>query len=279
MYLRVMSAFVGIPLVLLTILSGYPWFTMVALVVGVVGLFEFYGLSNAVGNKPFRLVGTIWVVIIILGPQVSTLPIITMFLFALIVAFALSLCINVSAGRFVNSGAKPRKFNRFLTDFLHTTTGVIYLGIPLSLLTSLRYGAEGFEWVVLIIFGVFMTDTASLFVGRLIGRNRMAPRISPYKTWEGAVGGLLLGTSFTIALALWFEVSENPLWIILFSVVLAISAQIGDLLESMLKRSTGVKDTGSVIPGHGGLLDRLDSIVFATVVVYPLIGLERLFLS
>ena len=107
----------------------------------------------------------------------------------------------------------------------------------------------------------------------------MAPRISPYKTWEGAVGGLLLGTSFTIALALWFEVSENPLWIILFSVVLAISAQIGDLLESMLKRSTGVKDTGSVIPGHGGLLDRLDSIVFATVVVYPLIGLERLFLS
>lgn len=272
-----MSALVGIPLVLLIILSGHPWFTTVTLVVALVGLFEFYGLYTAVGNKPFRLVGTIWVAIIILGPQVTSLPVIIIFLLTLITAFTLSLFINFSKGSFVNSRATPRKCKRFLVDFFHTTTGVIYLGIPLSLLTSLRYGAEGLEWVVLIILGVFMTDTTSLFVGKLIGRHRMAPRISPHKTWEGAIGGLLLGISFTIPLTLWLEVSNNPLWIVLFSIVLAISAQIGDLLESILKRSAGVKDTGSVIPGHGGMLDRLDSIVFATVVVYPLIRLEQLF--
>ena len=279
MYLRIMSALVGIPLVLLTILSGYPWFTFVTLTVGVVGLFEFYGLYTGLGNKPFRLVGTVWVSTIILGPQVTSLSIITIIPLALMTAFALSMCINVSIDMFVNSGATPRKFNGFLMDFWYTTAGVIYIGIPLSLLTSLRYEVDGFKWVVLIIFGVFMTDTASLFIGRLIGKNRMAPRISPSKTWEGAVGGLLLGTAFTIASALWLEVSDNLLWIVLFSITLPISAQIGDLLESMLKRSTGVKDTGSLIPGHGGLLDRLDSIVFATVVIYPLIRLERLFLS
>jgi phosphatidate cytidylyltransferase len=147
--------------------------------------------------------------------------------------------------------------------------GILYVGWLLGILVALRLEA-GRDWVFLVLFATFGSDTAAFFVGRTWGKHKLAPRISPGKTWEGAVagviGGVIIGLLFTIATPLQLPLSY---WeAVLLGVLISVFGQFGDLAESLLKRSTGVKDSGSLMPGHGGLLDRMDSVVFAGVVVY-----------
>ncbi|MCJ7605563.1 MAG: phosphatidate cytidylyltransferase, partial [Dehalococcoidales bacterium] len=150
-----------------------------------------------------------------------------------------------------------------------TVGGILYVGWFLGILVALHEQA-GREWVFLALFCTFGSDTFAYFIGRAFGRHKLAPRISPGKTWEGTFGGLagavLVAWLFTLDHGLQVFIS---VWqAVLLGFLVSVFGQIGDLAESLLKRTFGVKDSGSLVPGHGGVLDRIDSIVFAGVVVY-----------
>ncbi len=144
--------------------------------------------------------------------------------------------------------------------------GLPYLGIPALALVWLREAeAAGFEHVLWLFLVVWATDIGGYVVGRLIGGPRLAPAISPKKTWSGAIGGLAAATATGFGVALWLGF-DAPALALIGAAVLSVVAQCGDLAESAWKRRHGTKDSGTLIPGHGGLLDRLDGLLAAAPV-------------
>ncbi len=148
--------------------------------------------------------------------------------------------------------------------------GPLYVGLPLGALAAVHFG-WGAAATLLLIGTIVISDTAQYYGGRSLGRRPLAPVLSPKKTVEGAVVGLIVGTLAFIAMARWLWPSQ-PIWLLAPAgfaiVVLGIT---GDLFESMLKRSVGVKDSSALIPGHGGVLDRIDALLFAAPVYYVLL--------
>jgi len=143
----------------------------------------------------------------------------------------------------------------------------LYLGLPIGALVAIRE-MRGPDALFLLMLTVIASDTAQYYSGRTFGRRRLAPAISPKKTVEGAVGGLIFGALVCAAVgALWLPVVPLPLRAAIGVMIVALGIA-GDLFESMLKRSAGVKDSSSLIPGHGGILDRIDALLFAAPVYY-----------
>ena len=156
-------------------------------------------------------------------------------------------------------------------DWSLTLAIAVYLGWPLSLLPLLRgyqIGiSNGFWWILTALLCVWGFDTGAFFSGHFFGRHKLAPNISPGKTWEGVVGGLII--SIAAALLLTVRPLGVPWYLaILLGGLIALAAMLGDLAESLIKRQTHVKDSGNFMPGHGGMLDRIDSLIFAVIVVY-----------
>ena len=171
-----------------------------------------------------------------------------------------------------------------------------YIGLPLLLLVVLREAARGWVYVLFTFFAVWVGDTAAMYVGKSMGRHKLAPRISPGKTIEGTVASLLFSVGVCCLFAhyvpeiaaalervhLLVEVQESlligapaygraPLWLAaLVAAIINVAAQLGDLLESALKRGAGVKDSGTMLPGHGGILDRIDALLLALPVAFLL---------
>lgn len=143
-----------------------------------------------------------------------------------------------------------------------------YVTLALFALALLRGEPFGLDWVLIAFLGTFATDTAAYAVGRAIGRSKMAPSVSPGKTWEGAVGGLLAGAGAVLGLIALLEMPFALGPAIGLALALPVLAQAGDLAESKLKRMAGAKDSGALFPGHGGLLDRLDSLLPVFPLVY-----------
>ena len=141
--------------------------------------------------------------------------------------------------------------------------GLIYVPVFLSSLVLLRNSPAGILWVVLLLCVVFAGDVAAYYVGSHLGRHKLCPSVSPGKTVEGAVGGL--AASVAVGVLIWQLCSHQIPWgwAIVFFAVAGVAGQMGDLFESVLKRSAGIKDSGSILPGHGGLLDRIDALLFA----------------
>lgn len=154
---------------------------------------------------------------------------------------------------------------------VYSVFGVFWIGWTLSHLILLRALQEGQWYVLALCTVVWVGDSAAMYTGKSLGRHKMAPLISPHKTWEGAVGGVV-GSVLTaiVSAALWLP--PMPLWhCVVLGLCLSVAAQMSDLAESMLKRYAGVKDSGGLIPGHGGILDRIDSVLFAApTLVYAL---------
>jgi phosphatidate cytidylyltransferase len=145
--------------------------------------------------------------------------------------------------------------------------GAMYIALPAGILVLTRDLPDGAGAIVNLLVGVWVFDTASYFSGRLWGRRKIAPRTSPNKTWEGFVGGLIGGTA-----AVWFAGLYMD-WIswwqsIVVGLAICLAAYVGDLFESMIKRDVGVKDSGTILGGHGGVLDRFDSLLFASLAGY-----------
>ena len=154
-----------------------------------------------------------------------------------------------------------------LRDGTVVLIGVSYVVIPFAALVLLRLDA-GLQWAALAFLVTFATDTSAYAVGRAIGRRKLAPSISPGKTWEGAVGGLVGAATASTALVALLDVESRLLPAAALGLGIGIAAQAGDLLESKVKRMAGAKDSGRLIPGHGGLFDRLDSLVPVFPLVY-----------
>jgi len=142
--------------------------------------------------------------------------------------------------------------------------GLFYLGVlPSFFLLLMQEGLYGRKWIFLILIAAYMGDTAAYFAGRALGRTKLSPNVSPNKTWEGAVGGLL-GSIVGVSVFSRIAIDGIALWQgAVLAVAFGVTAQAGDLVESLIKRNAGVKDSGSFLPGHGGVLDRVDSAIFA----------------
>ena len=149
-----------------------------------------------------------------------------------------------------------------------TLGAAAYPGALLAYAPLIREGGQGLAWISFALIVTFSTDTAAFFVGKAIGKRPLAPAVSPNKTREGAIGGALAALVFALVSAAALSIDAPWTAIALLGILLGIVGQAGDLFESKLKRLSGVKESGRLLPGHGGILDRLDSIVFNLAVVY-----------
>ena len=257
---RTITAVVGIPVVLALVWFGGWWaFAGVTLVV-VLAAYELHNMMLHEGYHPLILISlalSLLFLVAAMVPQQRPLLLEIGLGVALLVTFPLLFF--------------RKKLDGAMVDWSLTLAIAIYLGWPLSLFPLLRgyqVGiSTGFWWLLTLLLGVWGFDTGAFFAGHFFGRHKLAPAISPGKTWEGVIGGLV----FSIAAALIFTV--RPLGVpwylaLLLGVLIGIAATLGDLAESLIKRQTHVKDSGQIIPGHGGILDRVDSLLFAVIVVY-----------
>lgn len=255
---RVGTALVALPLLLAALFLGPPWLAVAVVALALsVGVFEFFGLLRARGLRPMGRIGFILAAVFFLEvvwPGVVPLPVLPV-VAMLLLGFALS------------RGADLESVSAASATLL----GAVYLGALGGTMAGLRVIApvEDGAWrVVLLLVVIFSSDTAAFFVGHAFGRHRLAPRVSPGKSVEGAVGGLLGGVLGALLVR---EVGLPALPLAHaagLGVIVAAFGIVGDLDESLLKRWAGVKDSGTLFPGHGGMLDRLDSLLFGAPVLY-----------
>ena len=153
--------------------------------------------------------------------------------------------------------------------------GDIYIGICTTHLIFIRSLNDGREWIIFLLCVIFTGDVAAYYTGNTIGKHKLYPALSKGKTVEGAIGGLLGGLIMGTGLGYIFFKGSNLFFIGLLAAVLGMIGQIGDLAESLMKRSTGIKDSGSILPGHGGIFDRIDALLLATPLMYWILHLTK----
>jgi len=266
---RIITALWGIPLLIVAVWfdKPLPWFTVFVAVWGLLAAFEFYRMVAVSGVPPLTYFGLIWTLLFILSRDADLLSILEPYfnpdlLTPLLLTSAMVLSL-------IWLLLRPQKEGAFI-GWAWTIAGILYVGWLLSYLVALRGLDDGRNWVFFVLFVTFASDTVAFFVGRALGRHHLAPGISPGKTWEGTVAGvfgaIIVSLFFILPTPLILHIS---LWqAILLGFLVSVFGQCGDLIESLLKRNMGVKESGKLMPGHGGVLDRTDSIVFAGIVVY-----------
>lgn len=261
--LRTLTAIIFGIFVIGSILLGQWSFALLTLFFVAAGLLEFYNLFSSGDNKPQKITGTTGGIIVYLAILLSCNGLIgsqyLMFLLLLpIIVVIIELSRN-SATPFQNIGL--------------TILGIIYLPVPFALLVSFfPLGFDkGFEQPGFLILGFFIIlwvfDSAAYFVGSAVGKHKLCERISPKKTWEGLVGGLIFGLIAAFILSMVVKQLGILEWLIM-ALTIMIFGTLGDLSESMLKRSLKVKDTGKLLPGHGGVLDRFDAVLLSVPILY-----------
>lgn len=151
-------------------------------------------------------------------------------------------------------------------NIAYTLLGLVYIAIPLSLLNYVAFAPEMLEYNYFILLGylslIWVNDTAAYISGKVIGKHKLFERISPQKTWEGAIGGFVFSIIACYFLSIYFKVLSLPAWFIM-GLIVVVTGTIGDLVESHLKRNFNQKNSGKLLPGHGGILDRFDSLLFS----------------
>ncbi|HEY8910541.1 MAG TPA: phosphatidate cytidylyltransferase [Desulfosporosinus sp.] len=249
---RFISALIGAPLLLGLIYLGGPYTAFLVSALSLLALREFLQIGEHMGMhawyKLTTLVALVWLISLFIGGKDWMLPVMVFWLL-------------IGLGRLALTYPKT-----LLPEAGFNLLSIFYT-VLLSYLYLLRQLPRGMEWAFFAILLVWATDTGAYLIGRQFGRHLLAPHVSPKKTVEGSLGGLMF--SIIVAIVFW-RIIGGTSWIpyIFFGVVIGISAQVGDLFESALKRSAGVKDSGMLIPGHGGILDRFDSLIFALPLVY-----------
>lgn len=248
---RLISTLIGLPLVFISIIMGGIYLKIFLLAISILGLYEFYNVSTKLNLKPIKYVGLSSVFLLyVTNKFINTENAIIM---ATMIIFIIPLLIN--------------KYN--IKDTSITIAGIIYI-LFFSYIGKIRdlHNGDLLVWYIFIIS--WLTDTFAYFVGKYFGKNKLCPLISPNKTIEGAIGGLLGSLIGCSAFTLIFveRLGFNIIFIILLSVFGSIVAQTGDLFASSVKRNCQIKDYGNIIPGHGGILDRFDSILFVAPYIY-----------
>ena len=263
---RILSAIILIPAALLLVIYALEWIYLICVgMLGTLCLYEYCGLVRNMGIKirTWFVIPVFW---ILMG--VSTLLMRAPYRSSIVIA-ALTAAMLVI---FIAAIWQPRlSIRERALALMAETLGVFYFALFLYTMAATRFqfGNEaGLYWTVLLLAVIWTNDAAALAVGRKFGRTLFSPQLSPKKTNEGAAGGLIAGV--IVAVLLWhFLFNDLPLvHVVAVSVLAGVFGQLGDLAESLLKRAAEVKDSSQLIPGHGGVLDRMDSLLFAFPVLY-----------
>jgi phosphatidate cytidylyltransferase len=273
---RVLTAVVLIPVVLLLVFFAPRWlFTVAVAVVAALAAWEYMGLADRGGAKPPRIAVLVALAALFAGNY--QWPDLTAAIFGMVSLALLVYCALAKPARQVMADASASIFCFF------------YVGLTLLAVPTLREQANGPSLVAFLLCVVWAGDIVALYIGRTWGRHKLAPTLSPNKTWEGAVAsvaGSLLATEGLLVLATWLQQNWNsgvlsypdaPVYWLMLAVIVNVAAQLGDLAESALKRSAGVKDSGSLLPGHGGVLDRIDAILLAAPALWYAQVIHQLF--
>jgi phosphatidate cytidylyltransferase len=272
---RILTAVVLIPLVLLLLFKGPFWLvTAAAALVAMLAAWEYLGLAHAIGaGTPRALVLLTIPALFACGfwrPEWLT-PVISALAFLIFIAVAFR-----------------SPLERVLLDSAASVFALVYIGLSMATIPMLFAQENGPSLLLFLFCVVWAGDVAALYIGKPFGRRKLAPRLSPNKTWEGSLGSiagsiavafllLRLAAAFERRGFLWLSYSGPVAWWILLAVLLNIAAQVGDLVESALKRSAGVKDSGRLLPGHGGILDRIDALLLAAPVLWYALLIQQSF--
>ncbi len=286
---RILTAVVLIPIVLVLILKApIPVLAMVAGAVALLTIHELLELVKPYGVRPFRRATFIFValyfVLLALDPG-NQKPLLSTAIFIYTIAFAAAIAPFV----FLVLGMEREDLSQSYPAASTSAFAFLYVAMPMAFLVQIRQQWSGAFLLMYLLLVVWAGDIFAYFVGRSLGRHLMSPRISPKKTWEGAtasliaslvVGMLLYNYALPISTAFlnwhlidrrdgFFALQKPPLLpALLLTAALNVAAQLGDLVESLIKRGAGVKDSGAILPGHGGMLDRIDALLFAAPVLW-----------
>lgn len=288
---RTLTAAVFVAVLLSCICWNYYSFAALFLVVSIWGLHEFYNISEKLGAKPFRTLGYISAIVIyfsgilsnndLVFAVTSLCPVFSLEVFAYKLSFFV-LCI-VFVFTFLIKALFSKEPNPIL-NVVYSIAGIVYVTSPFIILNYLTVvffpnvlpSNEGWSLyikpynshaVLGMILLIWASDSFAYLVGSMIGKRKLYERISPGKTWEGTIGGGVLTMASSYIIAGWFPEIEFKHWLVI-SLLVVVFGTLGDLFESLLKRQAGIKDSGKIMPGHGGILDRFDSLIFVTPFVY-----------
>jgi phosphatidate cytidylyltransferase len=253
---RWLTALVAVPLLVLVIgAAGRTFFVLLVGLVAAVALLEYYALVLPDEQPVTKVSGVVLGLTLFLSFSAGLQVIPAVF----VLAFFGSVLICLTL--FQPQGPVPEMLYR-------QVTGLVYIPLLLGHLILIRDWDHGVTWIFFLLAVIFAGDTAAFYTGTVLGRHKLSPNISPGKTVEGAIGGLagnlLIGVLFKIC---FFPKFSWGSWLVLI-LVMGVLGQAGDLTESMLKRSVQRKDSGTIFPGHGGLLDRIDALIFAAPTLY-----------
>jgi len=276
MLLRLLTAAVLIPIVLALVWWGPAWALAIAAAgVAILALIEFFALGERVGLRAFRA----WTILCAAGIFYAQ--------YSVGLVETRSVTGSISIVRHLQAGTVPVEIvllifvlgatgiglatRRALQDVLPglavSSAGLLFIALPFSYIVRIEeIERSGRELVLFTLLLVWAGDMLAYFVGQALGRIPMAPALSPKKTWEGALGNLVGSLLVAVLFARWMQVDAVALLVI--AGLGNIAGQAGDLIESAYKRGAGVKDSGTILPGHGGMLDRIDSLILAAPVVW-----------
>ncbi len=274
---RILTALVLIPPVLFLIAWSPPWLFLLALLATVErGLYEYFNISREAGFRAFPAVGYVAGALICLAQaaEVRKPGVLgfTVLLLVILITFSLALRRTVDLKQYLGAASS-------------TIFGILYVAFTLSWLVPLRFSerfsslATGRKLMLLLFLVIWSGDICAFLAGRWVGRTLLFPRVSPKKTIEGAVGGLAGSLLVAWGFGRWFWQTGDLKTVMLLAGLVAVAGQVGDLVESALKRGADLKDSGSILPGHGGLLDRIDSLVFGAPALWLALAFKDLWRS
>lgn len=265
---RAITAIIGVAIMLSAIVYSEWTFFAVFLVITLISLREFYQLGQASGRKPFFVWGLIQAALLYtLAYLIAIGQAERLYYFGLIAFFSLIFVLAIFR--------KDRE--NLMSCIAFSIMGVFYVALPFSLINMIAFaeGAYAYPLIIGLLFSQWANDTGGYFAGKAFGRTKLYEAISPNKTWEGSIGGLLLVLIITYLISLWFNDLSTIEWMGL-GLVVSVFGSIGDLTESLFKRNLAIKDSGNTIPGHGGFLDRFDGLLlalpFATLYIHLVIN-------
>ncbi len=254
---RILTALVAIPLLLVLIFLGssFHFFLLICLVAAI-GLYEYFGFALPDEQRWAKVFG--WLLGMVIFFTASIAP-------DKYISHALGI---VLPGLLIWTLFYEKETKKSLDNAGLMLLGIFYAGFLFSYLVHIRDQEFGSKWILTLLVATWAQDTGAYFAGRWLGRNKLFPRVSPGKTWEGAIGGLLASV-VGVVLARWIYFPHLVVFdCVILGIGVGVVGPLGDLCQSMMKRSRGVKDSGKILPGHGGILDRLDSLLFSAPFMY-----------
>lgn len=259
---RVLAAIVLIPIVVAAVWLGGWWYTAFVTAFTAIAAWEVFNLMARTDfYTPVAWLGLIIVALLVLESGITPRD---------ADRFQALLVLSILTGLVVVLFLKR---THAATDWTLTLGGAIYMGVTMRYVSLMRGLEDGLWWVVVVALTVWLTDSGAYFIGRSFGKHKLWPRISPKKTWEGLLGGMVVGTIGAVVLGMllidgfqWWQGA-------IVGILTGIVGPLGDLSESLFKREVGAKDSSHLIPGHGGFFDRIDSFIFVGPVIYLVVHL------